>query len=336
MGEYFLGIELGSTRIKAVAIEANGEVVAKSDYAWKSKLNNGYWSYDLEDVDKGVDQVIEDLEIEKSLIKSVGISAMMHGFLAFDSEDKLLTPFRTWQNTNTTKAAEELSKTFKFNIPERWSVAHLYQAVLDQEDFVNDISYITTLAGYVHKRFTNEFVLGIGDASGMFPIDSLTKTYNKEYVELFDKLLEKNGIKKTTLELLPEIKLAGEVAGTGKIGMQFEGIEFCPPEGDAGTGMIATNSIRPKTGNVSAGTSVFAMVVLEKALRNYYSEVDIVTTPLGNDVGMVHANNCTLDVNAWVCLFRNFSKNMALKLTKTNCMRCCLMLLLMVKKMVEV
>lgn len=303
MEKYYLGIELGSTRVKAVVIDGFGTTVSIADYSWKSELVDGYWSYDLNEVDKSVDYVLENLNIDLSKISAMGVSAMMHGFLAFDKDDNLLTPFRTWQNTSTSEASQKLSELFKFNIPERWSIAHLYQAILDNESFIKDIDYITTLAGYVHYRLTKQKVLGIGDASGMFPVDSQLKTYNKKFVSAFDSLLENYGLPYKLLDILPEIKLAGQEAG------KYLNINVCPPEGDAGTGMIATNAIKPNTGNVSAGTSVFAMVVLDNPLKSYYSQIDIVTTVLGDEVAMVHANNCTLDINAWVEVFAQMLTN---------------------------
>jgi sugar (pentulose or hexulose) kinase len=313
----FLGIELGSTRIKSVLIGTRYEPVAAGSFTWENKLRNGYWTYDLDYVWRGLQASFEDL-VENALSKSIslekidaiGISAMMHGYLALDVEGKLLTPFRTWRNTTTGQAAEQLTDEFKFNIPLRWSIAHLYQAILDNEDHVPHIAYLTTLAGYVHWKLTGQKVLGIGDVSGMFPIDSSTNTYNMDMVRRFEELSSDYDWKLT--DILPKVLVAGQPAGNltaegAKLldpnGILQPGIPFSPPEGDAGTGMTATNSVSVRTGNVSAGTSVFAMVVLEKSLTKVYPEIDMVTTPTGKPVAMVHCNNCTSDLDAWIKLF---------------------------------
>lgn len=313
-----LGIELGSTRIKAVLINEQNKVLAQGSYEWKSSLIGGYWSYSLEEVDKGVKASYKDLlanykkecGVALTKIDAIGVSAMMHGYLAFDKNDNLLTPFRTWQNVNTEQAADELTELFKFNIPMRWSIAHYYQAILNKEEHVKNVSYITTLAGYVHYKLTGNKVLGIGDASGMFPIKD--GTYNAKMVKKFDELLVKNGIKTPLISILPKVLIAGETAGVltkagacylDETGCLEEGAILCPPEGDAGTGMVATNSVSPRTANVSAGTSAFLMAVLEKDLDGYYKEIDVVTTPSGAPVAMVHVNNFTLEMTAWTNLF---------------------------------
>lgn len=303
-----LGIELGSTRIKAVVVDNLGKLIESSSYSWKSNFTDGYWSYGLDEVDYGVKDVLKQLKTPLHEIDAVGVSAMMHGYLAFDRDDNLLVSFRTWQNSTTSQATKELSELFQFNIPERWSVAHLYQAILNKEEHVNNIAFMTTLAGYVHYKLTGEKILGIGDASGMFPIDSKTKTYNADFVNKFDLLLKDKSVSFKILDILPKVFLAGEFMTKSesfktdfKIG--HDKTIFCPPEGDAGTGMVATNTLKVKTGNISAGTSVFAMLVLDKPLQSYYSQIDVVTTPQGDEVAMIHANNCTLDLNAWVNLF---------------------------------
>ncbi len=302
----YLGIEFGSTNIKAVKINEKYEVSESASYGWKSTYDNGIWTYRLEDVLTGLNAVLSGISC-KDDIEAIGISAMMHGYIAFDKDWNLLVPFRTWQNTITGEAAEKLTALFEFNIPQRWSIAHLYQAILNKEEHISKIAHITTLAGYVHYMLTGENVLGIGDASGMFPIDSASGGYNRDMAEKFDKLLVKAGLDYKLLDILPKVLPAGAEAGRlsqkgadligGKLN---KGVLFAPPEGDAGTGMVATNSICPKSGNVSAGTSIFAMVVLEKALKNLHTEIDMVTTPDGSPVAMVHCNNCTNDLNVWV------------------------------------
>lgn len=306
----FLGIELGSTRIKSVAIDENFKPVSSGEFVWQSKYEKGIWTYDLEQVWKGIKTSLDAIE-NRECIKAVGISGMMHGFLAFDKDWNLLTPFRTWQNTITSNAAEELTEIFNFNIPQRWSIAHLYQAILNNEDYIGKIAHITTLAGYVHFMLTGVNVVGIGEASGMFPIDSDKLSYNKVMLDKFNNLIEKYHVAWKLENILPQILLAGEQAGnltkegSSLVGNSLDiGIPFAPPEGDAGTGMVATNSIAPKTGNISAGTSIFSMIVLEKNLKKVYPEIDVVTTPTGKSVAMVHCNNCTNDSNAWISVLR--------------------------------
>ncbi|MEN6635141.1 MAG: FGGY-family carbohydrate kinase [Clostridiaceae bacterium] len=319
-GDTYLGIEFGSTRIKAVLIDKNHEVLASGGHNWENRLENGFWTYSMEDVFAGLQDAYAKLaaNVQKtygvplSRVGAMGVSAMMHGYLAFDKEDKLLAPFRTWRNTTTGQAADLLSKRFGFNIPQRWSISHLYQAMLNRESHVGSVAFLTTLAGYIHYRLTGEKVIGIGDGSGMFPIDSTKICYDKTMLDSFQQLVKADGYGWDIASILPTLLSAGAPAGmltaegaklVDPTGTLISGIPFCPPEGDAGTGMVATNAVRQRTGNVSAGTSVFAMLVLEKALSRYYTEVDMVTTPAGDPVAMVHCNNCTSDIDAWIRLF---------------------------------
>ena len=312
-----LGIELGSTRIKAVLIGADHGVLASGAHDWENRLEGGYWTYRLEDVWAGIQDSVEKLGaqvdekygVKLSTVGAIGVSAMMHGYLAFGKDDQQLAPFRTWRNTTTGEAAKRLTDLFQFNIPQRWSIAHLYQAMLNDEKHVADIAYLTTLAGYIHWQLTGEKTLGVGDASGMMPLSDTTRQFDAEMLKKFDALSTKYSWK--LRDILPKIKTAGEEAGKltqagakllDPTGALEAGIPMCPPEGDAGTGMVATNSVRPRTGNVSAGTSVFAMIVLEKALSKVYEEIDMVTTPAGDAVAMVHCNTCTTDLDAWVKL----------------------------------
>lgn len=304
MTKQYLGIELGSTRIKAVTINENHIPVSSGDYTWKSTYENGIWTYDLDEVWKGLKQAVSSIENRES-IKAMGISAMMHGYLAFDKDWNLLVPFRTWQNTITGQAAAELTELFGFNIPRRWSIAHLYQAVLNDEEHIDKIAHITTLAGYVHYKLTGVNAIGVGEASGMFPIDSEKNCYDEEMLCKFEKLTENQPW--NIRDILPAVLVAGENAsaltesGAALLdNLLTPGIPFAPAEGDAGTGMTATNAVAPRTGNVSAGTSIFSMVVLEHPLKKVYEEIDLVTTPTGKPVAMVHCNNCTNDSNAWV------------------------------------
>ncbi len=324
-GDTALGIELGSTRIKAVLIGVDGQPIAVGDYEWENKLVDNIWTYSLEDIWTGVqgsyaalkEQVQEKYGVTLTKIGAMGVSAMMHGYMPFDKEGNLLVPFRTWRNTITQEASGVLSELFQFNIPQRWSIAHLYQAILNGEEHVADIDYLVTLAGYVHWQLTGERVLGIGDASGMFPIRNEDHQYDPDMLAKFEDLVADKSFPWQLVDLLPAILEAGDPAGTlteagAKLldpsGELEPGVPFCPPEGDAGTGMVATNSVAKRTGNVSAGTSIFAMVVLEDSLRSFYEAVDIVTTPSGDPVAMVHCNNFTSDLNAWVGLFREFSE----------------------------
>ena len=323
-GKTSLGIEFGSTRIKAVLIDDTYTTIAAGDYGWASHLEDGLWSYSQEEIWTGLQTayaaLAEDVENaygEKlTRVGRIGFSAMMHGYLAFDKNGELLVPFRTWQNTNTSEAHEKLSELFQYNIPERWSIAHLYQAVLNGEEHIGKVDFFTTLAGYVHWKLTGKKVLGVGDASGMFPIDPTTHTYETEFIEKFNAIPEVAAQPWKLADLLPEPLVAGTPAGTlteegakllDPTGTLQPGITFAPPEGDAGTGMVATNSVRVRTGNVSAGTSIFAMVVLEHKLERLHPEVDLVTTPAGDLAGMSHANNFTSDLNAWVGLFGQFA-----------------------------
>ena len=320
-GNTSLGIEFGSTRIKATLIGEDCTPLANGSFTWENQLVDGVWTYSLELVKEGLRSVYRDLKadvkakygITLKKVGAIGISAMMHGYLAFNKEGELLVPFRTWRNTMTAQAQCLLSSTFKFNVPERWSVAHLMQAILNGEEHLKDIASFTTLAGYVHKLLTGVNALGIGDASGMFPIDSTTLDYNKGMVAKFNELAKGYGFNKDILELLPPVMLAGKECGRltkeGALLLDEDGdlegeIPFCPPEGDAGTGMVATCAVTPLSGNVSAGTSVFAMIVLDEPLRGYYDEIDVVTTPSGKDVAMVHCNNCSGDIDAWVKAFK--------------------------------
>ena len=315
-----IGIELGSTRIKTVAIDQNLSTVASGHFEWENQFIDGYWTYSINDIWVGLQksysamtvEIKEKYDLTLRKVKSIGVSGMMHGYLAFDQNEDLLVPFRTWRNGNTAKAATLLSEAFQFNIPERWSIAHLYQAILDNESHVNRITYLTTLAGYVHWYLTGEKVLGIGDASGMFPIDIDTKSYRKDLLEEANHIFKTKYFERSVEELLPEIKLAGESGGLlteegatllDPSGNLEAGILMCPPEGDAGTGMVATNTVAQNTGNISAGTSAFAMIVLSNTLKDMYPEIDVVTTPDGSEVAMIHTNNCTSDINDWINLF---------------------------------
>ncbi|MBR5358470.1 MAG: ATPase [Clostridiales bacterium] len=306
----FLGIEFGSTRIKAVAIDDSFNTIASGDYVWKSDYTDGIWTYSLDEVRKGLIEAVKGVS-SAGTYNSMGVSAMMHGYLAFDAEWNLLVPFRTWQNTITSQAAEILSGEFGFNIPQRWSISHLYQAILNGEPHVGNIAHITTLAGYVHYRLSGVNALGIGDASGMFPIGSDFSNYDQEMLDKFDSLIADKGFPWKIRDILPEVLPAGADAGSlteeGSAyidGLLPAGIPMVPAEGDAGTGMVTTNAVSAGTGNVSAGTSIFSMVVLDKPLARYYPEIDIVTTPTGKPVAMVHCNNCTNDMNAWIGMLK--------------------------------
>lgn len=326
-GRTVLGVEFGSTRIKAVLIGEDHTALASGSYDWENRYENDVWTYHLEDVWKGLqesyrrlkDEVLEKYGVPLQTVGALGFSGMMHGYLAFDTAGCQITPFRTWRNTMTEKAAEQLTDLFDFAIPQRWSIAHLYQTILNSEPHIMEIAYLTTLAGYVHWKLTGERVLGIGEASGMFPIDSATNDYDARRIALFEALPEVEAFSWRLRDILPRVLMAGEPAGVltaegAKLIDPTEelqpGIPLCPPEGDAGTGMVATNSVAERTGNVSAGTSVFAMIVLEQALSKVYPEIDMVTTPAGKPVAMVHSNNCTSDLNAWVGLFHDFTRTL--------------------------
>ncbi len=306
----YLGIELGSTRIKAVAIDENHAPISSADHTWASDYENGIWTYDLAQAFDGLKTALAGIE-NREAVKAMGISAMMHGYLAFDKDWNLLVPFRTWQNTITAQAAAELTALFDFNIPQRWSIAHLYQAMLNGEEHIPQVAHITTLAGYIHYMLTGVNAVGIGEASGMFPIDSTGLCFDDAMLTKFDALAASRALSSSIRDILPTVLVAGDPAGvlteSGAAllnGLLPAGIPFAPPEGDAGTGMASTNAVAPRTGNVSAGTSIFSMVVLEQPLNKVYEEIDMVTTPSGKPVAMVHCNNCTGDSNAWVNLLR--------------------------------
>lgn len=324
--KYVIGIEFGSTNIKAVLIDENHEPVASGSHGWENQLVDGIWTYGLDAIWSGLQDcyaklkadAAQKLGVKLTKVGAIGFSAMMHGYMAFDKDDRLLVPFRTWRNTITAQAAAELTELFHYNIPQRWSIAHLYQAILNGEEHVGDVRFFTTLAGYIHWMLTGRKVLGVGDASGMFPIDSAKKTFVAEMIEKFDARIAPKGFAWKLGEILPEVLCAGDAAGCltaegAKLldpsGELEVGIPLCPPEGDVGTGMTATNSVRQRTGNISAGTSVFLQVILEKPIKGVYPEIDLVTTPSGSGAAMVHCNNCTSDLNAWAGLFQEFARN---------------------------
>lgn len=325
-GKAILGIELGSTRIKAVLIDQENKPIAQGSHTWENQLVDGLWTYSIEAIWSGLQDCYADLrsniknlygDVEIENLAAIGVSAMMHGYMPFNEKEEILVPFRTWRNTNTGRAAAALSELFVYNIPLRWSISHLYQAILDNEAHVKDIKFLTTLAGYVHWQLTGEKVLGIGDASGMLPIDPTTHNYSAEMVAKFDNLIAPKEYSWKLEDILPKVLSAGENAGVltpegskmlDASGHLKAGIPVCPPEGDAGTGMVATNAVKQRTGNVSAGTSSFSMIVLEKELSKPYEMIDMVTTPDGSPVAMVHCNNCTSDLNAWVNLFKEYQE----------------------------
>ena len=326
-GKAILGIELGSTRIKAVLIDEQNKPIAQGSHTWENQLVNGLWTYSDEAIWQGLQDCYADLRrevaeqygVEIKSLAAIGISAMMHGYLPFNEQGNMLVPFRTWRNTNTGEAAKALSELFVYNIPLRWSISHLYQAILNGEEHIKDISFITTLAGYIHWQLTGKKVLGIGDASGMIPVDPETKQYRQDMVEKFDQLIAPKQLGWKLIDIMPDVLVAGAEAGslTAEGALRLDpsghlqpGIPFCPPEGDAGTGMAATNAVKQRTGNVSAGTSSFSMIVLEKELSKPYEAIDMVTTPDGSLVGMVHCNNCTSEINAWASLFKEFQEMM--------------------------
>jgi sugar (pentulose or hexulose) kinase len=326
-GKTALGIELGSTRIKGVLVDYAGNVLAVGFHDWQNSFVGGVWTYGLDEIHAGIrdcyasvrKEVEDRYGVRPTTYGAIGVSAMMHGYMALNKKGEQIAPFQTWRNTNTQKAADELTDLLGFNIPLRWSVAHLYQRVLDGEDHVKDLDAVYTLAAYIHMKLTGERVIGIGDAAGMFPIDSQTHDYDQGMVDKFDRLMEPYGFGWKLRGLFPKVLVAGDQAGTltpegaaflDETGALKPGIPFCPPEGDAGTGMVATNAVAPRTGNVSAGTSTFAMLVLEKPLSKLYREIDMVTTPTGFPCAMSHANNGTSDLNAWVGIFKEFSELM--------------------------
>ncbi|HEX3029357.1 MAG TPA: FGGY-family carbohydrate kinase, partial [Clostridia bacterium] len=332
-GKTAIGIELGSTRIKTVLNGPDNAPIASGSFDWENSYVNNIWTYSLEDIWSGIqgsyrkmaDNVKEQYGVSLQTTGAIGLSGMMHGYMVFDKDDNLLTPFRTWRNNITGQASEALTGLFNYPIPQRWSIAHLYQAVLNQEEHISQIAFITTLAGYIHWKLTGEKVLGIGEASGVFPIDLETKDFNKKMIGQFNELISRNNLPWTLEEIMPSVLVAGTKAGeltaagaklldvTGEL---KPGIPLCPPEGDAGTGMVATNSVSVRTGNVSAGTSVFAMIVLEKELSRAYSEIDLVTTPTGKLVAMAHSNNCTSDYDAWIGLFGEAAKALGMEVSK--------------------
>lgn len=325
-GKAMLGIEFGSTRIKAVLIDEEHNPIASGSHEWENQLVDGIWTYSIDSIWKGLQDCYQDMkkDVQKQYgvtvtkLAAIGFSAMMHGYMAFGEDDEILVPFRTWRNAITEEASEKLTELFQYNIPQRWSIAHLYQAILNGEEHVKDIRFQTTLAGYIHWMLTDRKVLGVGEASGMFPIDIATGQFDADMVKKFDDAIADKGFSWKLLDIFPEVLTAGEEAGTltekgasllDVSGVLEAGIPLCPPEGDAGTGMVATNSVARRTGNVSAGTSVFSMVVLEKELSKVYPELDLVTTPSGDLVAMVHCNNCTSDLNAWVNIFKEFAES---------------------------
>lgn len=330
-GTVSLGVEIGSTRIKSVLITREFKTIASGNYQWENQFENGVWTYSLDQLWEGIQDSYKQLRAEveskyhTSLTKidNIGISAMMHGYLAFSKEDELLVPFRTWRNNITGPATDQLTELFGFNIPQRWCIAHLYQAILNEEEHVDKVSFLTTLSGYVHWQLTGEKVLGIGDASGAFPIDEAKGDYNESFIEKFEQLEEVKKYSWSVREIFPKVLKAGKEAGrlteagaelldpSGKL---QRGSAMAPPEGDAGTGMIATNSIRKRTGNISIGTSAFAMVVLDKSLQKVHREIDIVTTPDGSNVAMVHTDNCSSDIDAWLQIFQEFAERLGINL----------------------
>jgi sugar (pentulose or hexulose) kinase len=332
-GKTVLGIELGSTRIKAVLIGEDNVPIASGSHVWENSYVNNIWTYSVEDIWKGVQDsyqkmanaVKQQYGVTLQKLGAIGFSGMMHGYMSFNKDGELLVPFRTWRNNITEQASKVLTELFNYNIPQRWSIAHLYQAILNQEEHITEISFQTTLAGYIHWKLTGQKVLGVGEASGVFPIDLNLKNYNQTMIDQFNELIAPMDLPWKLEDILPKVLVAGEIAGvlteegarlldvTGEL---QAGIPLCPPEGDAGTGMVATNSVAKRTGNVSAGTSVFALVVLEKELSKVYSEIDLVTTPTGNLVAMAHSNNCSSDLNAWIGLFEEFSIAMGMEVDK--------------------
>ncbi len=335
-GKTALGVEFGSTRIKAVLVETEGNFpIAAGNHEWENRYENGIWTYSQEDIWNGLQDAYANMaadvkakyDIVLTKVGAIGFSAMMHGYLPFDKAGELLVPFRTWRNTITEEASTKLTELFQFNIPQRWSIAHLYQAILNKEEHVGDIDFLTTLEGYVHWKLTGRKVIGIGEAAGMMPIDAAGKCYSEKMVAAFDELTAGEGFSWKLIDILPEILVSGENAGYlteegAKLldvsGNLQAGIPLCPPEGDAGTGMVATNSVGVRTSNVSAGTSVFAQVVLEEDLKALHPEIDMVATPDGNAVAMVHCNNCTSDLNAWINLFEEFTKAFGMNVDKND------------------
>ena len=329
-GKAVLGIEFGSTRIKAVLVDESNQPIASGAHDWENRLENGIWTYSLDDIWTGLQdcyaKLAEDVQAQygEKLVRlgAIGFSAMMHGYMAFNDKEELMVPFRTWRNTITQEASDKLTELFDYHIPQRWTIAHLYQAILNGEEHVADLKFVITLAGYIQWKLTGEKIVGVGEASGMFPIDIATGQFNEKMIDKFDAAVADKGFAWKLRDVLPAVYTAGEQAGAltaegakllDPTGTLQAGIPFCPPEGDAGTGMAATNSVAKRTGNVSAGTSVFGMIVLEKELSRVYDAIDLVTTPDGSLVAMVHCNNCTSDLNAWVNLFKEYSELMGIK-----------------------
>ena len=329
-GKAVLGIEFGSTRIKAVLVDESNQPIASGAHDWENRLENGIWTYSLDDIWTGLQdcyaKLAEDVQAQygEKLVRlgAIGFSAMMHGYMAFNDKEELMVPFRTWRNTITQEASDKLTELFDYHIPQRWTIAHLYQAILNGEEHVADLKFVITLAGYIQWKLTGEKIVGVGEASGMFPIDIATGQFNEKMIDKFDAAVADKGFAWKLRDVLPAVYTAGEQAGAltaegakllDSTGTLQAGIPFCPPEGDAGTGMAATNSVAKRTGNVSAGTSVFGMIVLEKELSKVYDAIDLVTTPDGSLVAMVHCNNCTSDLNAWVNLFKEYSELMGIK-----------------------
>ncbi len=329
-GKSVLGIEFGSTRIKAVLVDEDNKPIASGAHDWENRLENGVWTYSLEDIWNGLQdcyrKLTENVEVQYgeklTKLRAIGFSAMMHGYMAFNKDNELMVPFRTWRNTITEEASVKLTDFFQYHIPQRWTIAHLYQAILNGEEHVPELDFVITLAGYIHWKLTGRKVVGVGEASGMFPIDIATGQFNEKMIRDFDGLVADKKLPWKLKDILPEVCTAGEEAGTlteegakllDPTGTLEAGALLCPPEGDAGTGMVATNSVAQRTGNVSAGTSVFGMIVLEKELKKVHDEIDLVTTPDGSLVAMVHCNNCTSDLNAWVNLFKEYSELMGMK-----------------------
>ena len=332
-GRAILGIELGSTRIKAVLIRENHVPIAYGGHEWENQLADGIWTYALGDVWAGLQDAYRDMAEQVraqygeriTALGGIGISAMMHGYMAFDRSGELLTPFRTWRNTVTEEASLALTELFQYPVPQRWSVSHLYQAILNREDHVRNIDYLITLGGYVHWKLTGQRAVGIGDASGMFPVDTGSGKFDEHRMAQFDELVESDKLPWKLRDILPRVLAAGEQAGTlteagarllDVSGSLKSGVALCPPEGDAGTGMTATNSVSARTGNISEGTSIFAMVVLEKKLKKPHPEIDLVTTPSGDPVGMVHCNNCTSELDAWTGIFEEFARSTGIRMDR--------------------
>jgi sugar (pentulose or hexulose) kinase len=328
-GECSLGIEFGSTRIKAIIVDSKNKSIASGNFDWNNKNIDDIWCYESDEILKGMrvcynnlkESVLKEYGVRLHTFKAIGISAMMHGIIAVDKNNKLITPFRTWRNNITSVESKELTQLFDYPIPQRWTIAHLYKLIKEGVD-LTQLDYASTLSGYVHRLLTNEKKLGIGDASGMFPIED--NDYKKDSLNKFDKILSENGYSFSIKDIFPKVLVCSELAGTltkegalllDSSGELVEGIPFCPPEGDAETGMVATNSVAPRCGNVSAGTSVFSMVVLEKPLSKNYDKLDLVTTPEGYSVAMAHSNNCTSEYDSWISLFKEMIGDLNLNVT---------------------